>query len=42
MKKFFLIFTLLPAFSFADSVSFVGADYFRVSGYGESADGHQI
>tara|TARA_B110000967_G_C18668473_1_gene451805 strand:- start:118 stop:621 length:504 start_codon:yes stop_codon:yes gene_type:complete len=42
MKKVFLILTLLPAFSFADNVSFVGADYFRVSGYGESGDGYQI
>jgi hypothetical protein len=42
MKKVFLILTLLPAFSFADNVSFVGADYFRISGYGESADGYQI
>ena len=42
MKKVFLVLVLLPAFSFADNVSFVGADYYRVSGFGLSADGYQI
>lgn len=42
MKKFLLVFTLLPTFSFADNVSFIGANYIRMSGYGDSFSGYHV
>ena len=42
MKKIVLGLMLLSPVSFADNLSFVGADYFRISGFGESVDGYRL
>ncbi|MDC1210894.1 hypothetical protein N8087_03085 [Porticoccaceae bacterium] len=42
MKKSILGLMLLSSVSFADNVSFVGADYAHVSGFGDSIDGYQL
>jgi hypothetical protein len=42
MKKLVLALSLLPVLAIADNVTFIGADYARASGFGESVDGYQI
>lgn len=42
MKKSILGLMLLSSVSFADNVSFFGAEYIHVSGFGDSIDGYQL
>ena len=41
-KRLLLALTLLPVMVIADNVTFIGADYARTSGFGESVDGYQL